>query len=155
TSKSNEHDQPLSLEEVLHAKFISPEQWEFIYHKAIELFEYASKIALERGLILVDTKFEFGQDAQDHIILVDECLTPDSSRYWRLDNYKQRLQQGLEPESYDKEIVRLWYAEQAKPYTDKVLPDLPDNLRDELAHRYIELYETLTGQKLDLTWKPT
>jgi phosphoribosylaminoimidazole-succinocarboxamide synthase len=151
SSKSSIHDQALSLEDIEQADYINPKQWQFIYNKALELFKFASELAREKGLILVDTKFEFGQDEAGHIILVDECLTPDSSRYWRLKSYKERVVKGLEPESFDKEIVRLWYKEHCNPYEDKVLPKAPTELINEVAKRYIEIYETLTGQKLDIT----
>ncbi|MDF2690175.1 MAG: purQ [Gammaproteobacteria bacterium] len=153
SSKSAQEDKPLRPEDIINADYIKPEQWEYIYQKALECFEFASEIARDKGLILADTKFEFGQDAQGHIILVDECLTPDSSRYWRLDNYEERIKQGLEPESFDKEIVRLWYAKHSKPYKDAILPEAPAELIAEVSKRYIEVYEKLTGQKLDLTWQ--
>jgi phosphoribosylformylglycinamidine synthase len=149
SSKSASHDQPLSLADIENADYISQEQWGYIEKKAIELFNFASKIAYDKGLILVDTKFEFGQDDSGHIILVDECLTPDSSRYWRLGTYKERVGRGLEPESFDKEIIRLWYKEHCDPYEDKVIPEAPEKLIDEVASRYIEVYEKLTSQKLD------
>ncbi|MDO8954473.1 MAG: phosphoribosylformylglycinamidine synthase I [Gammaproteobacteria bacterium] len=153
TTKSTAHDLPLTPDDLAHADYINPAQWEYISQKAIELFEFASKLALERGLILADTKFEFGQDSQGKIILVDECLTPDSSRYWRLDNYQHRLNEGLEPESFDKEIIRLWYVKSCKPYEDKELPAAPVELIAEVARRYIDVYEILTEQKLDAAWK--
>ena len=83
--------------------------------------------------------------------LVDECLTPDSSRYWLGKTYEQCLSQGEEPENYDKELLRLWYHQHSKPYSDKDLPEPPPELKTELANRYIALYEALTGELFSLS----
>ena len=102
--------------------------------------------AAKRGLILVDTKYEFGKDADGNVVLIDEIHTPDSSRYWIADTYKERLAAGREPDMIDKEFFRLWFRERCDPYKDKVLPDAPPDLIAELASRYIQLFEKITGQ---------
>jgi phosphoribosylaminoimidazole-succinocarboxamide synthase len=113
---------------------------------AHKLFEFGQKVAADRGLILVDTKYEFGKDEDGRIIIVDEVHTPDSSRYWIRDTYEARMAAGLEPENIDKEFLRLWFKERCDPYKDAVLPEAPPELVNELSRRYIMLYELITGQ---------
>lgn len=149
TSKSDIHDEPLTTSSL--PQFIAPEKWRYVEQKALELFHFAAQRAASCGLILVDTKFEFGEDEQGNIILVDECLTPDSSRYWKLETYAKRLAAGQEPDSYDKEFIRLWYKQHCDPYRDKVLPEAPVELVESLAERYIEVYEKLSGTKFEVT----
>jgi phosphoribosylaminoimidazole-succinocarboxamide synthase len=93
----------------------------------------------------VDTKYEFGVDESGAIILIDEIHTPDSSRYWIADSYAERVAAGLEPDMIDKEFFRLWFRERCDPYKDAVLPVAPDELIAELASRYIQLFERITG----------
>jgi len=97
-------------------------------------------------LILVDTKYEFGVATDGEILLIDEIHTPDSSRYWLADSYVARLAEGLEPDMIDKEFFRLWFRERCDPYKDAVLPVPPDELIAELASRYIQLFEKITGE---------
>jgi len=115
--------------------------------KALELFTFGQTKAAEHGLILVDTKYEFGKDSQGNIIIIDEMHTPDSSRYWIAKTYAERFAAGQEPENIDKEFLRLWFKEHCDPYNDKVLPPAPDDLVIELSRRYIMLYEMITGEK--------
>ena len=98
--------------------------------------------------MLVDTKYEFGVAADSEVLLIDEVHTPDSSRYWLAASYAERVAAGLEPEMIDKEFFRLWFRERCDPYADAVLPTPPDELIVELASRYIELYERITGVAL-------
>ncbi|PNX97876.1 phosphoribosylaminoimidazole-succinocarboxamide synthase chloroplastic-like [Trifolium pratense] len=118
--------------------------------KALRLFEYGQQVALEHGLILVDTKYEFGKANDGSILLIDEVHTPDSSRYWIANSYLERIQNGLEPENVDKEFLRLWFKSHCNPYEDEVLPDAPEDLVCELAWRYIFLYETITKSKFEV-----
>ncbi|XP_030934649.1 phosphoribosylaminoimidazole-succinocarboxamide synthase, chloroplastic isoform X2 [Quercus lobata] len=118
--------------------------------KALSLFEYGQHIALEHGLILVDTKYEFGKANDGSVVLIDEVHTPDSSRYWIANSYDERFQNGLEPENVDKEFLRLWFKDHCNPYEDEVLPDAPADLVCELAWRYIFLYETITKSKFEM-----
>jgi phosphoribosylaminoimidazole carboxylase PurE protein len=128
---------------------MSAEDFAYCEQKALELFEFGQKVALEHGLILVDTKYEFGKDKEGKITLIDEIHTPDSSRYWIAETYQDRFDAGLSPESVDKEIVRKWYAEKCDPYKEKILPPAPAHLISTLSERYIFLYEKITGEKFD------
>jgi phosphoribosylaminoimidazole-succinocarboxamide synthase len=120
-------------------------QWEEITEKAFALFARGQEIALERDLILVDTKYEMGLDADGNLTLADEVHTPDSSRYWVASTYEERFSKGEEPEILDKEFFRLWLRAQGFEY-GKTEPEVTDDVRLELARRYIDLYERITGQ---------
>jgi phosphoribosylaminoimidazole-succinocarboxamide synthase len=146
TTKSDEHDEKITAGEVVSHGLMTAEQWKYAADKALRLFERGSEIASKNGLILVDTKYEFGYDAQGKIYLVDEIHTPDSSRYWIKQTYQQRFEQGEEPEYIDKEFLRLWFTQHCDPYKDKVLPEAPPELVIELSQRYIKLYEMITGK---------
>ena len=113
---------------------------------ALELFAFGQEVAKEHGLILVDTKYEFGKDADGVIRLIDEIHTPDSSRYWLADSYEERFHAGENPENIDKEFIRLWFSDHCDPYNDEVLPQAPDDLVVELSSRYMQLYEMITGE---------
>lgn len=149
TTKEEHHDQPLSAQMVASGRWIHPDQWDVLAKKALEIFTFAQRVAEEAGLILVDTKFEFGQLENGEIVLVDECLTPDSSRYWDGSTYHQRMADGLEPQNFDKEILRLWYKDNCNPYEDAVLPDAPEELVIKVASAYITLYERLLKKPFD------
>ncbi len=111
---------------------------------AIELFKKGSEVALKSGLILVDTKYEFGL-IDGKLTLMDEIHTPDSSRFWKADTYEERIAKGEEPENFDKEFLRLWYVE--KGYKgDGEPPEMSQELIVALSKRYIEVYEKLTGK---------
>ena len=100
----------------------------------------------ERGLILVDTKYEFGTDADGRVVLADEIHTPDSSRFWRASSYAERFERGEAPESFDKDFVRAWVAARCDPYRDPI-PEIPAELIRQTAQRYIEAFEQITGQR--------
>ncbi|MFC1619722.1 phosphoribosylaminoimidazolesuccinocarboxamide synthase [Candidatus Neomarinimicrobiota bacterium] len=146
TTKSEEHDRPISPDEIVAEGWMTAEDWEAASAIALKLFAFGQKIAAERGLILVDTKYEFGKDEGGNILLIDEIHTPDSSRYWIAGSYKERMAQSAEPDNIDKEFLRLWFAENCDPYNDPVLPPAPEGLRIELSRRYILLYEMITGE---------
>lgn len=147
TTKEADHDRPLSVEMIQSGDWIDPIDWKIISHKALALFEFAQQRVKDRGLILVDTKFEFGRDDTGNILLIDECLTPDSSRYWCAETYEERVADGLEPKNFDKELIRLWYREHCDPYHDTVLPEAPTKLIQTMSHRYIQIFEMITGQQ--------
>lgn len=146
TTKSITGDEAISADEIITHGYMTAEEWQYISDKALALFDYGQTIARQRGLILVDTKYEFGKDEKGDILLVDEIHTPDSSRYWLADSYRHRFEQGLEPENIDKEFLRLWFSQHCDPYHDKTLPQAPPELIVELAARYIYLYEKITAQ---------
>lgn len=129
---------------------MSKKDFEDVRDRALALFAFGQQVALEHGLILVDTKYEFGKSLDGSIVLIDEVHTPDSSRYWVAESYEEHLNSGLEPENIDKEFLRLWFKNNCDPYKDEVLPQAPAELVAELAKRYILLYETITGGQIHL-----
>jgi phosphoribosylaminoimidazole-succinocarboxamide synthase len=145
TTKETTHDRPITPVEILAENWLTPDEWTFTSSKALELFTFGQQLAAQRGLILVDTKYEFGVTPKGEILLIDEVHTPDSSRYWLADSYESRLAAAQEPEMIDKEFFRLWFRERCDPYKDAVLPTAPPDLIAELASRYIQLYERITG----------
>ena len=145
TTKETQHDRPITPDEIIQEKWLTAEQWRNTSAKALELFEFGQKVAAGRGLILVDTKYEFGVTPDGEILLIDEIHTPDSSRYWLADSYSERLAESKEPDMIDKEFFRLWFRERCDPYKDEVLPTPPNELIAELASRYIMLCEKITG----------
>ena len=145
TTKSNEHDRPLTTADIIKEKIIPEALWKKLADSALKLFTRGQEIALEHGLILVDTKYEFGLDANGELTLVDEIHTPDSSRYWQAKTYEKRIVDGLEPENFDKEFLRLWFKENCDPYKDKIVPKAPDEMVEELSRRYIQIFEQITG----------
>ena len=126
---------------------MTQEQWKYVADKTRKIFQRGQEIAAKNGLILVDTKYEFGYDEEGDIFLIDEIHTPDSSRFWLKESYVQRFSEGKEPENIDKEFLRLWYKENSDPYNDDVLPGAPEELVVELSKRYIQLFEMITGQE--------
>ncbi len=150
TTKSSEHDRPLSTADILKEKIVPEDLWNKLADTAIKLFMRGQEIALKHGLILVDTKYEFGLDENGELTLVDEIHTPDSSRYWQADSYEERINQGLEPQNFDKEFLRLWFKENCDPYNDKVMPPAPPEMVEELSRRYIQIFEQITGNKFEV-----
>ncbi|KAM7457223.1 hypothetical protein BLSTO_02012 [Blastocystis sp. subtype 1] len=128
TTKSDVHDELISPEDVVSRGFMSQEDWDYCSSKAKELFAFGQKVADEHGLILVDTKYEFGKDENGVIRLIDEIHTPDSSRYWLSASYEARFAAGENPENIDKEFLRTWYRSQCDPYKDEVLPEAPADM---------------------------
>jgi phosphoribosylaminoimidazole-succinocarboxamide synthase len=120
-------------------------QWEEICAAAIAVFQRGQAIAQRAGLILVDTKYEFGVTDDGQVTLIDEVHTPDSSRFWLADSYADRHARGEEPENFDKEFIRLYYAAHGYRGEGEPFP-MPDPLRVEAAHRYIRTYELVTGE---------
>ena len=154
TTKEAAHDRPITPEGIVAEGWLTRAQWEFCSEAALELFRFGQSLAAERGLILVDTKYEFGLDPDGQIRLIDEIHTPDSSRYWIADTYEQRLSEGREPDMIDKEFFRLWFRERCDPYKDAVLPTPPPELIAELGSRYIQLFERITGQDFTPDLRP-
>jgi phosphoribosylaminoimidazole-succinocarboxamide synthase len=147
TTKFEEHDRPLSPEQAVIEGLIAKDVWEKVQQYALDLFNFGQKTAVDKGLILVDTKYEFGLDENNNVVLIDEIHTPDSSRYWRVDSYEKSLAADQEPDNYDKEFLRLWFKAQADPYGTETLPEAPSEIIEELTRRYIYVYETLGGQQ--------
>jgi phosphoribosylaminoimidazole-succinocarboxamide synthase len=139
------HDEPLTPDEITRRGLLTQQQWRTTAELALRLFARGREIAAQRGLILVDTKYEFGFDAAGRIILADELHTPDSSRYWLAASYEPRFGAGRPPESLDKDFVRRWVSEHCDPYRDPI-PAIPRDIVLEAARIYIDVYETITGE---------
>jgi len=137
STKFEEHDRTLSPKEIVEEGLMSKEMITEVERVAKEIFKRGQEIALSRGLILVDTKYEFGLDEQGKLMLIDEIHTPDSSRYWKAGSYQERIDKGEEPEYFDKEFLRVWFKDNCDPYKDEVLPEAPKELIAELSRRYI------------------
>ncbi len=146
------HDEPLTPEEIISQGLLTASQWEEVSNYALALFARGQKMASERGLILVDTKYEFGLDADGHILIADEIHTPDSSRYWIASGYTEAFEAGTRPPSFDKDVIRSWVGARCDPYTDAI-PEIPADMILATAQVYIDAYEAITGQKFvpDLT----
>lgn len=145
STKEEAHDRPMSPQELVAEGIVSRETIDLIERTAIALYRRGAEIAEKRGLILVDTKYEFGTDENGRLVLIDEIHTPDSSRYWQIDSYRERFDKGEEPDYFDKEFLRLWFKEHCDPYKDAILPQAPKELVDEMSRRYIKMYEQITG----------
>lgn len=139
------HDEPLTADEILSQGLLTAAQWETVSAYALALFARGQRLAAERGLILVDTKYEFGLDAEGRIVLADEIHTPDSSRYWMAETYPARFAAGERPQSFDKDFVRSWVAARCDPYVDPI-PEIPAELIEGASKVYVEAFETITGQ---------
>ena len=151
TSKANDgdHDAPLTPAEIVEQGLLSALQWETLSKYALALFARGQEMAAARGLILVDTKYEFGVDRNGQIILADEIHTPDSSRYWFAKTYAEKFAKGERPDSFDKDFVRSWVAARCDPYKDPI-PEIPAEMIDETARVYIRAFETITGQTFEV-----
>jgi phosphoribosylaminoimidazole-succinocarboxamide synthase len=142
------HDEPMSVAEILGQGLMTEAQWRQVSGYALAVFARGQRLAADRGLILADTKYEFGVDEAGTIMLADEIHTPDSSRYWRADTYPRRFVAGERPDSFDKDFVRSWVAARCDPYRDEI-PKIPDELIFETALVYVQAYETITGQTFE------
>ena len=147
TTKEAAHDRSLSPQQMIAEGFITGELLDRVRETALKLFARGQEIAARSGLILVDTKYEFGTDEHGTLVLIDEIHTPDSSRYWQRDTYAARFEAGEEPQYFDKEFLRLWFRDHCDPYRDATLPPAPPELVDELSRRYITMYDQITGMK--------
>ena len=143
------HDEELTPARILGESLLTAAQWEEVSARALALFARGRAMAARQGLILVDTKYEFGFDAEGRIILADEIHTPDSSRYWFAGSYAAHLAAGTPPESFDKDFVRRWVVARCDPYRDPI-PAIPPEVNLEAAARYIHAYETITGSAFPL-----
>ena len=143
------HDEPLTADEIAGRGLLTAKQWQTVSQLALALFARGRAIAERRGLILVDTKYEFGFDATGQIILADEIHTPDSSRYWLRDSYEHRFLAGEPPETLDKDFLRRWVTARCDPYRDPI-PVIPPDVILETARIYIDAFETITGQPFEM-----
>ena len=139
------HDEPLTATDIVARGLLSQTQWDEVAAKALALFARGQQIAATRGLILVDTKYEFGTDAAGNIILADEIHTPDSSRYWIAAGYHRAFADGTRPPSFDKDVIRSWVAARCDPYHDPI-PEIPAAMIEATSQVYISAFEAITGQ---------
>jgi phosphoribosylaminoimidazole-succinocarboxamide synthase len=142
------HDERLTCAEVVEKGFLDAKTWDQVQAAALSIFKRGQAVARNAGLILVDTKYEFGRAAGGNVVLIDEVHTPDSSRFWKADSYNARFSVGDEPDNFDKEFVRIAYAN--KGYRgDGEVPSMPDELWVSASQRYIQIYEMLTGRSFE------
>jgi phosphoribosylaminoimidazole-succinocarboxamide synthase len=151
TSKAfhGSHDEPLTSDEIVRRSLLTAAQWRSVSETALALFARGREMAARCGLILVDTKYEFGVDQDGRIFLADEIHTPDSSRYWFAASYPSRFEAGERPESFDKDFIRSWVVQRCDPYKDEI-PEIPREMVLETARVYISAYEQITGRAFDL-----
>ncbi|SHI99822.1 phosphoribosylaminoimidazole-succinocarboxamide synthase [Mesonia phycicola] len=149
-AEMGEHDEDISRENILARGIVSEEDYKVLEDYTYKLFKRGSEIAAERGLILVDTKYEFGKNANGEIVLIDEIHTPDSSRYFYAEGYEERQEKGESQKQLSKEFVRQWLI--SKGFQGKEgqqLPEMTDEYINSISERYIELYENITGETFD------
>jgi phosphoribosylaminoimidazole-succinocarboxamide synthase len=148
-----EHDVSGSREEILATGKVTANDFDEAAELAMKLFAAGQKTCAERGLILVDTKYEFGRDAAGNLLVIDEIHTPDASRFWKSETYEARFRAGQDPEPLDKDFVRRWYLEQGYR-GDGTPPVMPDEVRVGAAERYIAAYEQITGERFEPDTEP-
>jgi len=141
-----DHDESVAPEVLYERTDLTPEDFAYLSDVALKLFARGQEIAAEQGIILVDTKYEFGRDSDGNIVLIDEIHTPDSSRFWYADVYQARFESGEEQKKIDKEYLRTWLAKEHDFTGDGDVPEVPEDIKAETARRYIEAYELITGE---------
>jgi len=154
-AEDGDHDEDITREEILSSGIVSKDDYVILEKYTNDLFRRGTEIAAERGLILVDTKYEFGKTKSGEIVLIDEIHTPDSSRYFYTEGYEDRQSRGEAQKQLSKEFVRQWLiANGFQGLEGQQVPDMSDEKINEISDRYIELYENITGDtfvKSDLT----
>jgi phosphoribosylaminoimidazole-succinocarboxamide synthase len=148
STKEDTHDRTMTPQEMVNEGIIDRMTIDTVERVALQLFERGQKIAKKQGLILVDTKYEFGMDDEGQLTLIDEIHTPDSSRWWYADSYEERFRNSDEPIYFDKEFLRLWFMEHSDPYKDEILPRAPAKMVQELSSRYLKIYRDITGESI-------
>jgi phosphoribosylaminoimidazole-succinocarboxamide synthase len=142
-----EHDAPLSAGQIVRDGLLPAALWEEVSAAALALFARGQALAARRGLILADTKYEFGLDADGRLLLADEVHTPDSSRYWLAEGYAAALSAGTRPPSFDKDVIRAWVAARCDPYRDPI-PEIPPAMIAATAAVYLDAHARITGTPL-------
>lgn len=140
------HDEKLTEKEIIDRKIVPEKLWRQMKKVSLKLFERGTKICTKAGIILVDTKYEFGLDKKGKLMLIDEIHTPDSSRFWIKKTYQKRFSKGLEPENFDKEFLRLWFKKKGYSGEGKH-PKMPPEFIAKVSKRYQQIYEKITGKK--------
>lgn len=154
-AEKGDHDEDISREDILKRGIVSEEDYTVLEQYTRALFQRGTEIAAERGLILVDTKYEFGKTREGKIVLIDEIHTPDSSRYFYADGYQDRQDRGEAQKQLSKEFVRQWLIQNGfQGLKGQTVPEMTDEYIDSVSERYIELYENITGttfEKADIS----
>jgi phosphoribosylaminoimidazole-succinocarboxamide synthase len=149
TKASQGHDEDISEQEILEQNLATKDEWEKIKQYALQLFERGKQLALKQGLILADTKYEFGK-RDGKIVLMDEIHTPDSSRYLYADSFEDRQKNGEKQKQLSKEFVREWLIQnEFMGKEGQTVPEMSDEWVETISNRYIELYEKVTGSKFE------
>jgi phosphoribosylaminoimidazole-succinocarboxamide synthase len=148
-AEKGDHDVSMSREELIASGAVTARDFDRAAEISAALFAFGQARAAERGLILVDTKYEMGRAPSGEIMVIDEIHTPDSSRYWYAEGHAQRALAAQEPRSLDKEYVRRWLAEEAGYRGEGPVPRVPDEVRVEAAARYIEIHDLITGGRFE------
>jgi phosphoribosylaminoimidazole-succinocarboxamide synthase len=138
------HDEPLTPAQIIEQGLLTNAQWDEVSALALALFARGQVMAAARGLILVDTKYEFGLDLAGNILLADEIHTPDSSRFWQAAGYEAALAAGTRPPSFDKDVIRAWVGARCDPYQDEI-PAIPSDMIEATSRVYIDAFEAITG----------
>ncbi|WP_421802907.1 phosphoribosylaminoimidazolesuccinocarboxamide synthase [Flagellimonas sp.] len=147
-AEKGDHDEDISREDILKRGIVSKEDYEVLEQYTRALFQRGTEIAAERGLILVDTKYEFGKTKEGEIVLIDEIHTPDSSRYFYADGYQKRQEKGEPQKQLSKEFVRQWLISNGfQGLEGQSVPEMSDEYIESVSDRYIELFENITGDK--------
>jgi phosphoribosylaminoimidazole-succinocarboxamide synthase len=145
-AEMGDHDEDISRETILKKGIVSEEDYLVLEDYTRKLFQRGTEIATKRGLILVDTKYEFGKTQAGKIVLIDEIHTPDSSRYFYAEGYKERQEKGEQQKQLSKEFVRQWLIQKGfQGLEGQSVPEMNDNYIKTVSERYIELYENITG----------
>jgi len=146
-AEKGDHDEDISKEDILKRGIVSKEDYEILEKYTRALFQRGTEIAAQRGLILVDTKYEFGKTKDGEIVLIDEIHTPDSSRYFYADGYEERQEKGESQKQLSKEFVRQWLISNGfQGLEGQSVPKMSDDYIESVSNRYIELYENITGE---------
>ena len=146
TKAEEGHDERLTEKEILQRRIVSPKLWKQMKEASLALFKYGTRVCAKTGIILVDTKYEFGLDENGILMLIDEIHTPDSSRFWVKKTYLKNFRKEEEPENFDKEFLRIWYVKHGYKGDGK-LPKMPNSLQKAVSKRYISIYKKITGEK--------
>jgi len=148
-AEKGDHDVSVSRKEILAMGRITAEEFDTMAKMSLDLFAFGQKHCAANGLILVDTKYEFGKNKKGEIVVIDEVHTPDSSRFWQAESYEERYQAGQDPQGLDKEYVRTWLKREHGFMGDGEIPSIPDDVRVEASSRYIQSCEQVTGESFE------
>ncbi len=148
-AESGLHDEHISKEKILQKGIVKRNIYEKMQKASLDLYSKGAELCRKNGLILVDTKYEFGITAENELLVVDEMHTPDSSRFWYAESYEEKFSKGEEPDILDKEYLRQWLIRERNFMGDGPCPDIPDEVRVETARRYIKAFEMITGRELE------